>query len=61
MYKLSILTKMLHMTFSDSHSCGKSVHKLYKGQKSFKFAYINYAAIYMYSYSLTLIHFLKYF
>ena len=38
-YELSVWTKMLHMTFSTSHSSGKFVQLVYKLQESYKVTY----------------------
>ena len=38
-YELAVCIKMLHMTFSSSHSCGNLVQQAYTHQQSCKFTY----------------------
>ena len=38
-YEQAVWIKMVQMTFSICHTCGISVHQVYKLQQSFKFDY----------------------
>ena len=57
-YKLAVLIKMFHMTFSPSHNRGKVIQLVYKPQQGRKFTYNYLYTIATHSY---LINYLKYF
>ena len=60
-YELSVWTKMLHMTFSTSHSSGKFVQLVYKPQESYKVTYNQLQSFKHIAIHQSLINYMKYF
>ena len=60
-YELSVWTKMLHMTFSTSHSSGKFVQLVYKLQESYKVTYNQLQSFKHIAIHQSLINYMKYF